>query len=83
MKKLFLSALLILLLAACSTALLKPDPEIMAVPAPSQFKVLFKTSKGNFTVDVKRHFSPIGVDRFYYLVTNGYYDGNGAQWIAN
>jgi cyclophilin family peptidyl-prolyl cis-trans isomerase len=37
---------------------------------------LFKTNKGNFTVDVKRYFSPLGVDRFYYLVTNGYYDGN-------
>ncbi len=76
MKNRFSFLLLIILLAACSRALLKPDPEILAVPAPSQFKVLFETSKGNFTVDVKRYFSPKGVDRFYYLVTNGYYDGN-------
>lgn len=75
-NKLSFLLLIIIFLAACSRALLKPDTEILSVPAPSQFKVLFETSKGNFTVDVKRYFSPKGVDRFYYLVSNGYYDGN-------
>lgn len=76
MKNNILAAFLLLILAGCSSALLKPDPEDLSAPAPSEFKVLFETSKGNFTIDVKREYSPKAVDRFYYLVQNGYYDGN-------
>lgn len=76
MKRHLPLVLLLFVAVACSRALLNPKPEILDIPAPSQFKVLFETSKGNFIVDVKRDFSPLGVDRFYYLVDNGYYNGN-------
>ena len=76
MKNTALFAILSAIIIGCSSGLLKPDPEVLALPAPEQFKALFVTTKGDFVIDVKRYFSPKGVDRFYYLITNGYYDGN-------
>lgn len=52
---------ILLLLQACSST-------------PSQFKVLFSTSKGDFTVNVHRDWSPKGAARFYELVKNGFYN---------
>ena len=43
--------------------------------SPDSFRVLFSTSKGEFTVEVKRALAPRGADRFYELVTIGYFDG--------
>ncbi len=76
MNKIITLFLLLIIISACSRALINPDPEELSQKAPDNFKVLFKTNKGNFVVDVKRYFSPKGVDRFYYLASNGYYDGN-------
>ena len=45
------------------------------VKAPDEFKVKFTTTKGDFTMVVKKEWSPRGADRFYALVKNGYYDG--------
>lgn len=55
-------------------ALLDPDSPQMNQKAPDTFKVEFVTSKGPFTVEVKRELSPHGVDRFYSLVVNGFYN---------
>lgn len=44
--------------------------------APDHFKVKFVTSKGDFIVSVHREWAPHGVDRFYELIKEGYYDGN-------
>lgn len=41
---------------------------------PPVFHVVFATSAGNFVVEVHRDWSPHGADRFYQLVTSGYYD---------
>jgi peptidyl-prolyl cis-trans isomerase A (cyclophilin A) len=41
---------------------------------PTQYKVKFDTSKGPFTVEVHRDWAPLGSDRFYELVTTGFYD---------
>jgi peptidyl-prolyl cis-trans isomerase A (cyclophilin A) len=41
--------------------------------APESFRVKFETTKGNFTVEVNRAWAPIGADRFYRLVTEGYF----------
>jgi len=62
----------------CSSnrALLKPTREELTRPAPDSFLVRFETTAGDFVISVKRDYSPLGVDRFYYLVNNGYYDGN-------
>jgi len=55
-------------------ALLEPDSAGMNQKAPDTFRVEFVTSKGPFTVEVKRELSPHGVDRFYNLVTHGFYN---------
>lgn len=43
--------------------------------APDSFQVRFETSRGPFTVEVTRSLSPLGADRFYALVTTGYFTG--------
>lgn len=59
-----------------TSSLLNPNPADLAQPAPDSFKVLFETSKGHFTVQAYRAWAPSGVDRFYFLAKNEYYDGN-------
>jgi peptidyl-prolyl cis-trans isomerase A (cyclophilin A) len=55
--------------------LLKPKSPEMTQTAPDVFKAKFVTSKGEFVVEVHREWAPIGADRFYNLVANGFYDG--------
>jgi peptidyl-prolyl cis-trans isomerase A (cyclophilin A) len=38
------------------------------------FKVLFETTKGNFTIEVKPDWAPIGADRFKQLVDSGFFE---------
>ena len=67
----------LLIAVACSAqtgALLDPQSAAMNQTAPASYKVLFNTSKGDFTVQVTRDWAPKGADRFYNLVKNGFYD---------
>jgi peptidyl-prolyl cis-trans isomerase A (cyclophilin A) len=50
---------------------LPPPPADAA--SPDSFRVKFATSKGDFTVDVTRAWAPKGADRFYRLVSDGYF----------
>ena len=56
--------------------MLNPKTEELKSKAPEKFKVLFTTTKGKFTVEINRNYSPLAVDRFYYLVKNHYYEEN-------
>ncbi|MEZ6130273.1 MAG: peptidylprolyl isomerase [Planctomycetaceae bacterium] len=47
------------------------------VPQEGRFVVEFDTTVGSFTVEVDRSWAPIGADRFYKLVKDGYYDDAG------
>jgi len=49
-------------------------PEQAAETAPAVFRVKVETSKGPFVIRVERAWAPNGADRFYNLVTLGYYD---------
>ena len=49
------------------------DPKKLTETAPATYKVNFKTTKGDFVVQVTRDWAPNGADRFYNLVKNGYY----------
>ena len=49
------------------------DPSKATEKAPETFKVKFDTTKGAFTLEVTRAWSPLGADRFYNLVKNGYF----------
>lgn len=54
--------------------LLNPASEAMNKTAPDSYQARFETSKGDFTIEVHREWAPHGADRFYNLVSNGYYD---------
>ncbi len=49
------------------------DPSKAVEKAPDTFKVKFDTTKGDFTIEVHRDWAPLGADRFYNLVRNGYF----------
>lgn len=51
------------------------QPQSLTGPAPTAYRVAFKTSAGDFVVAVDRAQAPNGADRFYHLVKNGFYDG--------
>ena len=50
----------------------KPTPDQATAKAPEVFKARFKTTKGDYVVEVRRKWSPNGADRFYNLVRLGY-----------
>jgi len=43
--------------------------------APNVFQARFETTAGVFVIEVHRDWAPLGADRFYNLVTGGWYDG--------
>lgn len=49
------------------------DPSLATEKAPEKFRVKFSTTKGDYTVEVNRAWSPNGADRFYNLVKIGYF----------
>lgn len=63
-----------LLLLQAQAQVLKTDASLLKLKAPEIFKAEFVTTKGNFTVEVYRNWSPLGADRFYQLIRSGYYD---------
>ena len=67
----------IAILAACSrrSPLLWPTPADLARTGPDSFLVQLETSRGIVDLVVHRAWSPLGVDRVYFLLREGYYDG--------
>ncbi|HET6881865.1 MAG TPA: peptidylprolyl isomerase [Pirellulales bacterium] len=51
------------------------DPSQANEQAPDKFEAKFKTTKGEFVIEVRRDWAPHGADRFYNLVKIGYFDG--------
>ena len=68
-------------LAAVALALMQTSAS-----APPQFRVRLETTRGPIVIEVHRDWAPHGADRFYELVTSGYYDDSRffrvvkAQW---
>jgi peptidyl-prolyl cis-trans isomerase A (cyclophilin A) len=58
-----------LTLAAVALALMQTSAS-----APPQFRVRLESTKGPIVIEVHRDWAPHGADRFYELVTSGYYD---------
>ena len=54
--------------------LANPTAEMTSERAPDTVRVRFETSKGPFVVEAYRAWAPNGVDRFYQLAKNGYFD---------
>jgi peptidyl-prolyl cis-trans isomerase A (cyclophilin A) len=67
-----------LFVAALSTPALSQsllnNPVAMVEQAPAVYKAKFDTSKGAVVVEVHRDWAPVGADRFYNLVKNGFFD---------
>jgi peptidyl-prolyl cis-trans isomerase A (cyclophilin A) len=68
-------------LVSAQTAAPKPaaankllTPASLTAKAPDTYKAKFDTSKGVFVVEVHREWAPLGADRFYNLVKNGFYN---------
>jgi peptidyl-prolyl cis-trans isomerase A (cyclophilin A) len=57
--------------APARPSLLKPAT--LHAKAPAVFKAKFTTTAGDFVVEVHRDWAPLGADRFYNLVSNGYF----------
>jgi peptidyl-prolyl cis-trans isomerase A (cyclophilin A) len=87
----WMSAVLLAVVAACGkqdkggapqaasadpAALLNPASPAMTAPAPATYRAKFETSAGDFTVEVTRAWAPLGADRLYNLIKNGFYDGD-------
>jgi peptidyl-prolyl cis-trans isomerase A (cyclophilin A) len=70
---LILAALALLPSGAAAQASLK-NPASLKEQAPATYKVKFDTSVGVFVIQVNRDWAPLGADRFYNLVKNGFYD---------
>lgn len=49
------------------------NPALLKAKAPEIFKAKFTTTKGDFVVEVHRVWAPLGADRFYNLVKNGFF----------
>jgi peptidyl-prolyl cis-trans isomerase A (cyclophilin A) len=49
-------------------------PAALTEKAPEKYKVKFDTSAGVIVIEVTRAWAPLGADRFYNLVKNGFYD---------
>ena len=52
--------------------LLRPDR--FTETAPATFRARFETSAGDVVIELHRDWAPLGVDRFYNLAKNGFYD---------
>jgi peptidyl-prolyl cis-trans isomerase A (cyclophilin A) len=50
------------------------NPASLNEKAPDTYRARFDTSAGVFVVEVSRASAPLGADRFYNLVKNGFYD---------
>lgn len=74
-------ALGLLLVTVASSAcdnprpLSEPRPQDLSRAAPDSFVVAVETSKGDFEVTMYREWSPVAVDRAYYLMNHSFYDG--------
>jgi peptidyl-prolyl cis-trans isomerase A (cyclophilin A) len=66
--------LILLVTPQAHSQLVKTDAALLKLKAPETFKAEFITTKGNFTVEVYRNWSPLGADRFYQLIKSGYYN---------
>ncbi|MCX6549584.1 MAG: peptidylprolyl isomerase [Acidobacteria bacterium] len=76
-----LSLAAFLTVGACAGAAQTPaasaslkDPKALTEQAPPVYKAKFDTSAGAFVIEVHRDWAPLGADRFYNLVKNGFYN---------
>ncbi len=75
MKKQLILILLLLSRFPAFTQVL-PDQSTLMAHAPPTFRAVFKTTKGEFTIEANREWSSAGADRLYQLLMTGFYRQN-------
>lgn len=73
-----LFVLMVVSVGACALSrspLRNPSQTELFAAAPDSFRVAIETNRGPVTMMAYRDWAPRGVDRFYFLVSHGYYDG--------
>ncbi len=55
----------------------KKEDAMWPETAPDTFKVKFECTNGEFTVECTKDWAPLGVERFYQLVREGFFDDAG------
>ena len=50
-----------------------PNVSVLQLKSPEKFSATFKTSKGDFIIEVYRKWSPMGADRIYQLIRSGFF----------
>jgi len=55
----------------------KKEENMLPETAPDTFKVKFECTNGTFTVECTKKWAPLGVERFYALVREGYFNDTG------
>lgn len=72
-----LIAALTVMVVSCSAGspLLRPSPDRISATAPDSFVVDVETSAGAFQVVMHREWSPLAVDRLFYLMRHNFYAG--------
>jgi cyclophilin family peptidyl-prolyl cis-trans isomerase len=53
-----------------------PDQSTLKAHAPLTFQAVFRTTRGDFTIEVYRAWSPAGADRLFQLLSTGFYNQN-------
>jgi peptidyl-prolyl cis-trans isomerase A (cyclophilin A) len=53
-----------------------PDQSTLMAHAPATFQAVYKTTRGDFVIEVRREWSPAGADRLYQLLMTGFYNQN-------
>ena len=69
-------ATLLILVLVCSLDAFSqkgPSKKLLKEECPDKFLVEFRTTKGQFLVEVDKSWGPLGANRFYHLVKSGFY----------
>ena len=74
MIRFFTALLALTFLAAPALGQNLGNPAALNEQAPPVYKVNVDTSRGRFVLEVHRDWAPVGADRFYNLVKNGFFD---------
>ena len=68
--------ILYLFLSLASYSQYGQDYSLLDTRAPERFEAIFRTTKGDFSIEVIRAWSPAGADRLYQLLQSGFYNDN-------
>lgn len=74
--KLTLLVISLFLISQTKAQDLKDSAKILNLQAPDIFKAQFKTTQGDFIIEVHRQWSPKAADRLYQLISTNYYNNN-------